>query len=112
MSNFETVDEYRVALAAVTDASDLAGFCIGAVFTGGTVESDEAVGTIVAIRHRQGWGLFGTTVYTFVKLCPECVHRSSNSCPSNDDLEWQQVSFVEAVTRNGDGPVPSPERGE
>lgn len=103
MTDINTIDEYRAALAVLNDAGDLSAICLGAVFTGDVSGSEESTtGTIVAIRHRLGMGVFGQTTYTHVKLCRECVHRASDDCPPLEDLEWLQVLFIEKLERNGD----------
>lgn len=103
MTAITTVDQYRAALAEISDADDLTAICLGAVFTGGVPGVDgPTTGTIVAIQHRLGAGLFGPTTWTHVKLCPECVHRPSTECPELEHLEWQQVLYIEKIERNGD----------
>lgn len=102
------IGEFREHLAQIDDPQLLDAICLGAVFTGGLADhEDEQTGTLLQVTQRLGAGLFGPTVYTYVKLCPACVHKSGgDDCLNSDQAEEYLVTYVEHVRRNGDAPAP------
>jgi hypothetical protein len=106
MATQRQIDAYRRRLAKIKSGAGLTAECVGAVFYGGVEEpmsADQEVGTIIGVEHCQGWGLFGPTVWTRVKLCKACVHKKGGDrCVQADDTEWRLVLWVDEVRRNGD----------
>lgn len=107
LTHQEAINAYRARLAEIGHADQITAECIGAVFYGGVeapMDSDQEVGTILGVKHEQGWGLFGPTTWTYIKLCPACVHKKGgNACASPSDVSWRIVMWVDAIRRNGDG---------
>lgn len=113
MSAIADQQTYREYLATIKDPDDLTGICVNAVLTA-TVWADdgegfrEVTGTIVAIEHGTGFGLFGPMLRTRVKLCVSCVHQQGRDCTAPDDLPWLEASEVITLRRNGDLLVSEP----
>jgi hypothetical protein len=106
MATKKQIDAYRRRLSKIDTGSKLTAECVGAVFYGGIeapMSADQEVGTILGVEHEQGWGLFGPTIWTRVKLCPACVHkRGGDHCVKPDAAEWRTVLWVDEIRRNGD----------
>lgn len=103
MATKKALDAYRARLAKIDDLTKLTSECLGAVFTGGTAgydDEDAVTGTLMSIRHSMGIGLFGPTIYTFVKLCPACAHQKSTGCIEGEEV---QATWLDSIVRNGDG---------
>lgn len=101
----ERIDEYRARLAEIREGGQIAAECIGAVFYGGVeapMDGDQEIGTILAVKHERGWGLFGPQVWTYIKLCPSCVHQKGANCVEAKESGWRIVLWVDEIRRNGD----------
>ena len=101
------IDAYRRKLAKIEGAHELSPIAFNAVVSVWVYGQgdDPIVGTLVAVRHEIGVGLFGQSIETYVKLCPECVHKRGANCKRPAELEWLHVLGLESVVRNGDKEV-------
>lgn len=103
MARLREIEAYRKRLSKIVRPRELSSEVIGAVVT---VRSDyeDHTGTLVAVQHALGLGMFGPVIYTEVKLCPACVHRSGgDQCPPPSRLPWLPVQWLPgSPVRNGD----------
>lgn len=97
------IDAYRRRLAKIKRCEQISVEALHAVLTAVARDGRTVVGTIVAMKHEIGYGIFGPTIVSAVKLCPDCVHKVGRLCKSPDALEWVDIVLVESVVRNGDG---------
>ena len=107
MARLREIEAYRKRLSKIARPSELSSEVIGAVVTVRSGHEDHT-GTLVAVQHALGMGLCGPVIYTEVKLCPACVHRSGgDQCFPPSRLPWLPVQWLTgSPVRNGDAEEP------